>query len=51
MNKNGDPGPNLGYDRCPYLSFFGMGILKDEIFESTCRRDLNIEYTKFDQLK
>jgi len=35
----------------PLFKFLWHGDLKDEIFESMGRRDLNIEYTKFDQLK
>ena len=50
-NQTEDTGQNLEYDRCPYLSFFVAEIWKSKIFESTGRRDLNIEYTKFDQLK
>jgi len=45
--KNGVLGQKLGYDRCPYLSFF-VRRLEDEIFDSTGRRDLNTEYTIFD---
>jgi len=40
-------GQKLGYDRCPYLSFF-VRRLEDKIFDSTGRRDLNIKYTIFD---
>jgi len=40
-------GQKLGYDRCPYLSFF-VRRLEDEIFDSTGRRDLNTKYTIFD---
>jgi len=40
-------GQKLGYDRCPYLSFF-VWRLEDEIFDSTRRRDLNTKYTIFD---
>ena len=40
-------GQKLGYDRCPYLSFF-VQRLEDEIFDQTGRRDLNTEYTIFD---
>jgi len=49
--KRGNPGQNLGYDRCSYLSFSVTGIKKDEIFKSTGRRDLNIKYTNFNQWK
>jgi len=41
---------NLGYDICPSLSFFVTGI-KSMNFKSTGRRDLNIKYANFDQLK
>ena len=44
---NGSLGQKLGYDRCPYLSFF-VWRLEDEIFDSTGRRDLNTKYTIFD---
>jgi len=37
----------MGYDRCPYLSFF-VRRFEDEIFDLTGRRDLNTEYTIFD---
>jgi len=40
-------GQKLGYDRCPYLSFF-VRRLEDKIFDSTDRRDLNTKYTIFD---
>ena len=40
-------GQKLGYDRCPYLSFFARR-LEDEIFDLTGRRDLNTEYAIFD---
>ena len=40
-------GQKLGYDRCPYLSFF-VRIFEDEIFGSTGRRDLNTKYATFD---
>jgi len=40
-------GQKLGYDRCPYLSFF-VRRLEDKIFNLTGRRDLNKEYTIFD---
>jgi len=44
---SGDLGQKLGYDRCPYLSFF-VRRFEDEIFDSTGRRDLNTKYTIFD---
>jgi len=34
-------GQKLGYDRCPYLSFFAWRF-EDVIFDLTSRRDLNI---------
>jgi len=40
-------GQKLGYDRCPYLSFF-VRRFEDEIFDSTGRRDLNTKSTIFD---
>jgi len=40
-------GQKLGYDRCPYLSFF-VRRFEDELFDSTGRRDLNTKYTIFD---
>jgi len=40
-------GQKLGYDKCPYLSFF-VWRFEDEIFDSTGRRDLNTKYTIFD---
>jgi len=40
-------GQKLGYDRCPYSSFFGWRF-EDEIFNSMDRRDVNTEYTIFD---
>jgi len=40
-------GQKLGYDRCPYLSFF-VRRFEDEIFDSISRRDLNTKYTIFD---
>jgi hypothetical protein len=39
-------GQKLGYDRCPYLSFF-VRRLKGEVFDLTGRRDLNTNYTNF----
>ena len=45
--KNGVLGQKLGYDRCPYLSFF-VWRLEDKIFNLTGRRDLNTKYTIFD---
>jgi len=39
----------MGYDRCPYLSFFVTGTLKDKTFKSMGRRDLNTKYTIFDK--
>ena len=36
-------GQKLGYDRCPYLSFF-IWRLEDEIFDLIGRRDLNTKY-------
>jgi len=35
----------------PLFKFLRHVDLKDEIFESTGQRDLNIEYTNFDQLE
>jgi len=43
---NGILGQKLGYNKCPYLSFF-VRRPEDEIFDSTSRRDLNTEYTIF----
>jgi len=40
-------GQKLGYDRCPYLSFF-VWRFEDGIFDLTGRRDLNTEYAIFD---
>jgi len=40
-------GQKMGYDRCPYLSFF-IRIFEDGIFNLMGRRDLNTEYTIFD---
>jgi len=40
-------GQKLGYDRCPYLSFF-VRRFEDGIFDSTGWRDLNTKYTIFD---
>jgi len=40
-------GQKLGYERCPYLSFF-VRRFEDEIFDSTGRRDLNTKYIIFD---
>jgi len=40
-------GKKLGYDRCPYLSFF-VRRFEDEIFDLMGRRDLNTKYTIFD---
>jgi len=40
-------GQKLGYDKCPYLSFF-VRRFEDEIFELTGWRDLNTEYVIFD---
>ena len=37
----------MGYDWCPYLSFF-VPRFEDEIFDLTGRRDLNTEYAIFD---
>jgi hypothetical protein len=39
-------GQKLGYDRCPYLSFF-VRRFEDEIFDLTGRRYLNTKYTNF----
>ena len=36
----------LGYDICPYLSFFARRF-EDEIFDLTGRRNLNTKYTNF----
>jgi len=44
---SGSLGQKLGYDRCPYLSFF-VRRFEDEIFDLTGRRDLNTKYTIFD---
>jgi len=40
-------GQKLGYDKCPYLSFF-VQRFEDEIFDLMGRRDLNTKYTIFD---
>jgi len=39
-------GQKLGYDRCPYLSFF-VWKLEDEIFDLTGQRNLNTKYAYF----
>jgi len=39
-------GQKLGYDRCPYLSFF-VRRFEDEMFDSTGRRDLNTKVHQF----
>jgi len=46
MNECGILGQKLGYDRCPYLSFF-VRRFEDEIFDLTSWRDLNTKYTIF----
>lgn len=45
--ENGILGQKLGFNRCPYWSFF-VPRLEYEIFDSTGRRDLNTEYNIFD---
>ena len=39
-------GQKLGYDRCPYLSFF-VRRFEDETFDSMGRRDLNTKVHQF----
>ena len=39
-------GQKLGYDKCPYLSFF-VRRFEGEAFDSTGRRDLNTKYAIF----
>jgi len=51
MNKKRWPWSKFGVWQMPLFKFLRHGDLKDKIFESTSRRDLNIKYTKFDQLK
>ncbi|KEH27953.1 hypothetical protein MTR_5g052210 [Medicago truncatula] len=52
MDKKILNGPNLGYDRCPNLSFFVTKVLKGKNFKPKGRRDLNIKKTPIlDRLK
>jgi len=51
MSKKRGPWSKFGVWQMPLFKFLRHGDLKDEIFESTGRRDLNIKYTKFDQSK